>query len=200
MLDHLLALERESLDSASAAFTPVEAATAAQILDGKANTDEWLRQMGAEAPTALDPRLERDLATQAFGALTGASPASPEKAKQQVLALRSPESVRHTIAMLTEYDFAFVEKAKEIRSYIVTSLLEESKNPKPEVRLKALKMLGDVTEIGLFTQRIEVGVKDLDDQRIEEEIKRRLDKLTVHAEVVERVEALPNDVTVDDEK
>jgi hypothetical protein len=193
MLDHLLALDPEPFTAASEAFVALEDAHPSAVLDGKANTEQWLRGMGAEAPAALPPRLERGLAIKAFSALTGASPASKEETKKQVVALRSPEAVRHAVAMLTEYDFAFVEKAKEIRAYIVTSLLEESMNTKPEIRLKALKMLGDVTEIGLFTQRVEIGVRDLDNDKIEAEIRARLEKITMDAPLVERLDAEVDD-------
>jgi hypothetical protein len=133
----------------------------------------------------------------AFGTVTGATPAaSQEEVRKNVLALRTPEAVRKTVAMLTEYEWQFVSQAQEIRSYIVAKLIDETKDKKAEVRLKALKLLGDVTEVALFTQRTEVVTRDLSDEQITAEIHKRLEKLTLNPDtpLVERV-----DTEVDDQ-
>lgn len=176
---------------------PDEKASASQILDAKANTEEWLRSLGVDDNTTLvDPAVERALAAQAFGALTGAQPAPDyTSTKEQVLALKTPEAVRKTVAMLSAYEWSFVEQAKNIRSYIVNGLVEETKNPKADIRLKAYKMLGEVTEVALFTQRTEIVTKNMSDEQIEEEIKKRLENLTINANVplLERVDSEVDD-------
>ena len=58
--------------------------------------------------------------------------------------------------MLTAYDWEFVQQAKELRGYTVAKLVEETQNPNPNVRLKALGLLGKVTEVGLFTDKVEI--------------------------------------------
>jgi hypothetical protein len=153
--------------------------------------------MGADQPAALDPAYESALAVHAFGTVTGATPAaSQEDIKKNVLALRTPEAVRKTVAMLTEYEWQFVSQAQEIRSYIVAKLIDETKDKKAEVRLRALKLLGDVTEVALFTQRTEVVTRDLSDEQITAEIHKRLEKLTLNPDtpLVERVDTEVDDV------
>ena len=62
-------------------------------------------------------------------------------------------------------------------------------------------MLGEVTEVALFTQRTEVVTKNLSDEQIEEEINRRLERLTVNSDtpLVTRVNSEVDDVEdVDD--
>lgn len=197
MLQHLLALEPEPLSTAASVFVPEESASPIQILDGKANTEEWLAKLDPAPSPEVDAAYERALAHQAFGGLTGVSPGlSPEHVKKQVLSLKTPEAVRKTVQMLTAYEWEFVEQAKNIRGYIVSSLLDEAKNPKAEVRLKALKLLGEVTEVALFTQRTEIVTKNLSDEQIEAEIHKRLEKLTLNIDtpLIERV-----DSEVDDE-
>jgi hypothetical protein len=197
MLGHLLSFEPEPLDQAALSFVDDDKASPQQILNAKITTDEWLRNMGADQPAALDPAYESALAVHAFGAVTGATPAeSPEEVKKNVLALRTPEAVRKTVAMLTEYEWQFVNQAQEIRSYIVTKLIDETKDKKAEVRLKALKLLGDVTEVALFTQRTEVVTRDLSDEQITAEINKRLEKLTFNPDtpLVERVDTEVDDV------
>lgn len=196
MLHHLLSIEPVPLKDAVQVFVPSQDATPEQVLNGKVATDEWLRSLGAEDPTPVDPAYERALATHAFGAATGVLPsASPEEKKAHMLALKTPESVRKTVHMLSEYEWSFVEQAKNIRSYIVAGLMEETKHTKPEIRLKAYKMLGEVTEVALFTQRTEVVTKNLSDQEIEDEINKRLERLTFNADtpLITRVDSEVDD-------
>lgn len=192
MLNHLLAFESEPLPVAASAFVALPDATPAQILDAKANAAAFL---DAENPPDVDPALERARAQEAFAGLTGIDPRlSEENVKERVLAMRTPEAVKKTVQMLTAYEWEFVEQAKNIRSYIVNGLLEETKDKKPEVRLKAYKMLGEVTEVALFTQRTEIVTKNLSEEQIEAEIKKRIEKFTIDAPLLERV-----DSEVDDE-
>lgn len=196
MLGHLLTLEPEPHTVAASSFVDIENADPNHILNGKVSTEQWLRDMGAEAPAALDPAYEAALAAHAFGAVTNVVPsASPEETKERVMALRTPESVRKAVGMLTAYEWEFVEHAQQIRSYIVAGLMKETEHAKPDIRLKAYKLLGEVTEVALFTQRTEIVTRDLSDAQIQEEINKRLEKLTLNpaTPLVERV-----DTDVDD--
>lgn len=198
MLQHLLALETEPLKDAVSVFVPEKDSSPEQILDGKIGTEQWLTSLGAETAPAADPAYERALAAQAFGSYTGAIPnVSPEARKEHALSLRTPESVRKVVGMLSAYEWSFVEHAQNIRSYIVAGLMEETKNNKAEVRLKAYKMLGEVTEVALFTQRTEVVTKNMSDEQIEDEINKRLERLTLNPNtpLVQRL-----DGDVDDEQ
>jgi len=193
MLSHLLN-QIEPLNEAASSFVDVGAATPADIVRAKVDTAQWLQNLGIEDEGASDPALEGALATQAFGAATGAfHEKSREEQKKIALALKTPAAVQKTALMLSEYDWSFVEQAKELRGFIVKRLLDEADNKKPEVRLKALKMLGEVTEVALFTQRTEVVTKTLSDEQIEDEINKRLEKLTFNpaTPLVQRVD---NDV------
>jgi hypothetical protein len=183
MLGHLLSFEPEPLPLLSAAslFVDDKDAQPVAILGAKINTEQWLRNMGAEQPTALDPAYEAALAAQAFGAVSRATPAaSQEEVKKHVLALRTPEAVQKITGMLTAYEWNFVDEAQKIRSYIVAGLVKETEDKKAEVRLKAYKLLGEVTEVALFTQRTEIVTRDLSDEQIQAEINKRLERLTLN--------------------
>lgn len=193
MLSHLLN-QIEPLNEAASSFVDVGAASPADIVRAKVDTAQWLQNLGIEDEGASDPALEGALATQAFGTATGAfHEKSREEQKKIALALKTPAAVQKTALMLTEYDWSFVAQAKELRGFIVKKLLDETENKKPEIRLKALKMLGEVTEVALFTQRTEVVTKTLSDEQIEDEINKRLEKLTFNpaTPLVQRVD---NDV------
>ena len=79
--------------------------------------------------------------------------------------------------MLTAYDWEFIHQAKELRGYTVAKILEDTNHPTASVRLKALALLGKVTEIGLFTEKIEVKKTELSDVELEARIKEKLNKL-----------------------
>jgi hypothetical protein len=85
--------------------------------------------------------------------------------------------VQRLVGMLTAYDWQFVEQAQRIRGMAVAKILEETDHPDARIRLKALEMLGKVTEVGLFTERIEIKKSDLSDVELDERIKQKLDAL-----------------------
>jgi hypothetical protein len=58
----------------------------------------------------------------------------------------------------------------------VAKILDETNHPDARIRLKALDMLGRVTEVALFTERIEVKKTDLSDTEIDKKIKEKLNK------------------------
>ena len=79
--------------------------------------------------------------------------------------------------MLTAYDWHFVEQAKEIRGYAVAQLVEETKHPDAKIRLRALELLGKVTEVALFTDRVEVKNNALSDSELDSRIKEKLERM-----------------------
>jgi hypothetical protein len=95
--------------------------------------------------------------------------------------------------MLTAYDWHFVEQAKEIRGYAVAQLVEETKHPDAKIRLRALELLGKVTEVALFTDRIEVKKSDLSDSELDSRIKEKLERMAKIVDItdVTYVEEIP---------
>jgi hypothetical protein len=87
--------------------------------------------------------------------------------------------------MLTAYDWAFVEQARELRGYAVAQILEEVKHPDARIRLKALQMLGTVTEVALFTERVEVKKTQMSDVELETRIKEKLNRFMGVIDVVD---------------
>jgi hypothetical protein len=94
--------------------------------------------------------------------------------------------------MLTAYDWEFVNQAKQLRGYAVAKLLEECENPNSNIRLKALGLLGKVTEVGLFTDKIEVKKTDLTEEEIDKKLK---EKLAVFMNITDVAPADIEDIT-----
>lgn len=177
LLEHLIDFEPDVVDMA--ALQSVQDASEAEILAAQLTTTEWLERVGAPNLTDTQRAVAKIDAQNAFKAMT-----APEESKvakdvtSRLLTMKTPAAVRHLVGMLTAYDWEFVEQAKELRGYAVAKIVEETKNKDPRVRLRALDMLGKVTEIALFTERIEVKRTEISDHELDEKIKEKLARFT----------------------
>lgn len=173
MLDHLLDFDPEVLPK-SQAPAPAEKAAPVELLNGKISTNDWLKGMGVSDAETTVSELEKQQARQTFSALTTASPIKEQH--DLVSKIETPAAVRHLVGMLTAYDWEFVHQAQELRGYAVAKILEECENPNSNIRLKALGLLGKVTEIGLFTEKIEIKKTDMTEAEIDQRLKEKLAK------------------------
>ena len=172
MLEHLLEIEYEPevLTAPKDGFTPEKKLAATDLLQGQIETTQWLEELGARTDEEVLQTAQEEHARDAFKALV----ATPAEAKEALQKLTVPPAVKKLVGMLTAYDWAFVEQAKEIRGMAVAKILEETDHPDARIRLKALEMLGRVTEVGLFTDRIEVKKAEMSDSELDERIKQKL--------------------------
>ena len=91
-------------------------------------------------------------------------------------------------ALLSEYDKAIVADAAQARTYITNRLLDISACGDTKHELRALELLGKMSDIGAFTEKSEITIthKTSDDLRkaIEDKLKRLLLVNTADAEDV----------------
>ena len=184
MLEHLLDFTPPPATPQS--VVPLTQATPDDIVAAQLNTADWLEKMGAPSTDDALKSAAASTAQQAFSALTTQTPEEQRKALMQ---LKTPPAVRHLTGMLTAYDWEFVEQAKELRGYAVSQILEETKHPDAKIRLKALDMLGRVTEVALFTDRVEVKKADLSDAELEAKIKDKINRFMQVTDVIDVVES-----------
>jgi len=154
-----------------------------EVLSAQHKTVEWLEELGVRPDDEIDTEQQTAAARTAFGALT--TTATDAEQKANLIQLKTPEAVRHLTGMLAAYDWEFVQQAKEIRGYAVAQLIEETKSTNANIRLKALGLLGKVTEVGLFTDKIEVNKAELSDSEIDAKIKEKLSKFMGVIDVVD---------------
>lgn len=101
-----------------------------------------------------------------------------------------PAVILKLAALLSEYDHEVVQDAIQMRQYVTNRLLEESDPKQPaNQRLAALKLLGQITEVGLFTERTEITVKQLPMEGLEARLHEKL-RLLLPSEV-EVVDVVP---------
>jgi hypothetical protein len=94
----------------------------------------------------------------------------------------------HLKALVNEYDHQVLESNIQARQYIVNRLLDLSdptKETKPMEQLKALELLGKVSEIGLFTERVEVNINHKSTEELEEDLVKTLSRYMGTAKIVE---------------
>lgn len=173
MLEHLLDYE-PPVDVVADFGTPVEDVAPQALLDAQANTADWLQALGAPAPGEAERLAAASTAQAAFQAIVTQDTTPAQRAA--LVALKTPAAVRHLTGMLTAYDWEFVEQAKEIRGYAVSQLIEETKHADARIRLRALELLGKVTEVALFTDRVEVKKTDVSDSDLDARIKEKLSR------------------------
>lgn len=165
-------------------FTDFDEVDTSALLSAQAKTAMTLEDLGG-VPLNLDAK-NRARAHDAFASVL--SPIlTDEQKKKAVLTLRVPEAVKHLAGMLSQYDWDYVEQAKELRGYVVANLLEESKHPDAKIRLRSLELLGKLTEVGSFTERIQVTKIDATADELTDRIKAKLASLMPKVIEVETV-------------
>lgn len=184
MLDHLFDIVDDP-----GAFTPVAKAAPAALLAAQVGTADWLDALGAKDDAAVISDVAAVTAQQAFTAVAAAAPDAAQRGA--LLALKTPEAVRRVCGMLTEYDWEFVEKAKEMRSYAVSKIMEETIHPDARIRLRALELLGRVTEVALFTDRVEIKKTELADHELDAKIKEKLNRFMGVVDTVDVTDVPP---------
>ena len=184
LLDHLVSAKAadyapETLPD-DTLFTPLDKANTVQTLNAQVKTSSWLDQFDDEDDAVLE-KAQQERVSDAFASLTTQDP----DAKNKLLTLEMPEEVKSVVSMVTAFQWKFVEQANELRSMAVTKIAKETEHPDARIRLKALELLGKVTEVALFTDRVEVKREDISDEELENRIKAKLERYMGVVDVVE---------------
>lgn len=99
--------------------------------------------------------------------------------------LSHPETVVHLHAMLTAYDHMVIKSAAQLRTYITNKLLEETASPTASIRIKALELLGKISDVGLFTEKTEVTLRHRPTEELEQMLREKLERvINASADVV----------------
>ena len=183
MLEHLIYGEfHPEVVDATAEVLSFEKADTATTIDAKVKTAQWLKDLELD-DEEVETKADAEAARKSFASIvTGQSVATTQQALANV---KAPAAVQHLVGMLTAYDWAFIEQARELRGYAVAQILEEVKHPDARIRLKALQMLGTVTEVALFTERVEVKKETMSDVELETRIKEKLNRFMGVIDVID---------------
>ena len=128
-----------------ASLSPEEAKSLHAKAQAAFSTVEFLEGMGLEVskPTESDKKEARAL----FFETPGANAEVQTSGKAMMLK-----------ALLDEYDVEVVRNASQLRSYIRLKLLELSETGKEGTQLKALELLGKLSDVQAFSESIQVNI------------------------------------------
>jgi hypothetical protein len=87
-------------------------------------------------------------------------------------------TIVHLESMLNEWDQEVLDVGRRLRNYVTNKLIVETSDPDPKVRLKSLELLGKVSNVGLFTERIDITVTHRTMTDIETDLKKTLELFT----------------------
>jgi hypothetical protein len=142
----------------------------------------------------LDAEINTE-ASEAAATLTAAYAENPEQISKMVTTVRAstltPASLKAIRSYLDEYGRQVVTHAVELRHLVTNRLIEESQNPDPRVRIRALELLGKHSDVGLFSEKQEVTVTHQTTDELKEKLRAKLQKLI-------RKDAEPEDAVVID--
>lgn len=98
-------------------------------------------------------------------------------ANEAAAMMATPEGAVYVDSLLNQFDMEVVKDSKRLRNYVTNKLVLESDNPDPRIRMKALELLGKISDVGLFTERTEVTITNRSTVELENSLRERLQRL-----------------------
>jgi len=155
------------------------------------NTALTLSEHGLDIkPTKEDKDVAAKLAISYAG--------DPEKTSKKVTTKKAasltPASLLMTNSILQEFGQSVVESAKQVRHMVTNKLVLETDNPDPRVRIRALELLGKISDVGLFAEKSEVTITHQSTDDLRNKLRSKLAKI-IDAEEVDDAIIIDGEVT-----
>ena len=100
-----------------------------------------------------------------------------KKVSNTRVAKMTPASLILTNNILQEFGQSVAESATQIRHLVTNKILLESENPDPRVRIRALELLGKISDVGLFAEKSEVTITHQSTDDLRAKLRQKLEKL-----------------------
>jgi hypothetical protein len=91
--------------------------------------------------------------------------------------LTNPAVVFQTKTILDEYSAAVVESALQLRNLVTNKLVLLADNRDPRIQLRALELIGKISDVGLFTDKTEITMRHRPTEELEQMLRERLTKV-----------------------
>ena len=153
---------------------PVEALTPLEFSEGviaACATIKLLQEEGLEVAPTLD---DADIAARIVEEFAATEDQPKELPTTKTLSATPPAAILLTRNIIAEYSHAVVDRAVQIRHLVTNKLILVSDNPDPKIRIRALELLGKISDVGLFTERSEVVVTHQSSSELEERLRSKL--------------------------
>jgi hypothetical protein len=139
-----------------------------------ANTAKELEDHGLD----LEPNKEdKDVTARISAVYSGDPEGTSRKITNKKLSTLRPASLVLADNVLQEFGRSVVENSMQIRHLVTNKLLLETDNPDPRVRIRALELLGKISDVGLFAEKSEVTVTHQSTDDLRERLRMKLTKL-----------------------
>lgn len=112
----------------------------------------------------------------------------------QKIAAAPPPALREAHRILSTFGHSVVQDSIQIRHMVTNKLIKESENPDPRVRLKALELLGKISDVGLFAEKIEKTVTHQTADDLKLRLKEKLSRLLSEGDIMD-AEIVPDTPT-----
>ena len=120
---------------------------------------------------------DKDVASK-LAASYAADPAKTSKtASAARMSTLTPASIVLTDKILTEFGRSVVENSMHIRHLVTNKLILETENPDPRTRIRALELLGKISDVGLFAEKSEITITHQSTDDLKTKLRRKLEKL-----------------------
>ncbi len=143
-------------------------------IEAACNTALQLAEHGLDVPMTVEDEI-------VAAAITTAYADSPDKTSRAVstkrVAKMTPASLVLTNNILQEFGQSVAENAVQIRHLVTNKLLLESENPDAKVRIRALELLGKISDVGLFAEKSEITVTHQSTDDLRAKLRSKLEKL-----------------------
>lgn len=148
---------------------------AAQLADAASKTMELLSKHGEIdlSYTEEDLKIAGEVTLAYAKDPAGASRALTDKRIGDM----TPAALRALDAQLKKFSANIIDDASQVRNYVTNKLLEESDNPDPRIRIKALELLGKISDVGLFAEKREVTVTHQTSDELRDALRQKLSRL-----------------------
>jgi len=90
---------------------------------------------------------------------------------------QNPGALMHVRRLLSEYEEQVVIEAAALRNYITNKLIIESDDNDPRIRIKALELLGKISDVGLFTEKSEITYKNKSDEDLDKTLEAKIQEI-----------------------
>lgn len=145
----------------------------------KASAAAAAAAMLAEYGLEIDPATFDDV--QAASELATAYARDPEGTSHAATPARMsrmrPSELLVVDDIIQRFGHSVVDSAIQVRHMVTNKLITETENPDPRIRIRALELLGKITDVGLFTERSEVTVTHQTSDELRTKLREKLNKM-----------------------
>lgn len=111
-----------------------------------------------------------------------------------------PASIILTDQILQEFSHEVVESGAQLRHFVTNKLINEADHPDGRIRIRALELLGKISDVGLFAEKSEVTVTHKTSDSLRDELRQKLERLAKAKDITPKEEAVSIDKNKHDDE